>query len=196
MSISTNNGMLKPGTYVVRFPAERYTQLRSDCWYDWQERNGVTLESEPWDPPSRTGIDLVDEQALAAAAWAEQRKFPDWPINKIGKDGDVYQAFSTETPVPFWDFRGACAFAAWPWDGKQDLELAATGRIAEPYTELDAAADAADATVTVAAETVAELPKTVAAAAEAVADATPAWVKVAVTIVLLGVAGYAIRALK
>lgn len=193
------NGWIAPGIYVVRFPDERYTQLRRACWYAWaREVAGdalhVELVTRRWGPPEPTGSQAVDD-VLLRQAQARQQGIPPRP-NKVGLDRDEYQGFAVWDAVPYWDFRGDCAFAAWPWDGKQDLELAATGQIAEPYSEIDAAKAAGKAVIRKGAEVAIAVPEALGNAANRIASVTPWWIKAGLGVLAIGALGYAARSVK
>lgn len=176
-----SNGFLAPGTYVVRFNSPRYSRLRSDCWYAWARANGVTLLTRHWQPPERSGFELYDQKRLELAFGAERLAGGLEP-NRFGLDGDEYQGFRVDRPTPFWDYRGECGFAAWPWNGSENLERAATGAIAQPYHELNAAVDTARNITT-----------DVGRAIDSPGRVIPWYVTAGVGVVLLGVLRFAIR---
>lgn len=188
---------IKPGKYVLRFPNEAFTPLRRDCWWSWygEHADKVRLLTAPvgaW--PAELSVGVLDKLRLANA----QKQLDEAAraagyvrANKLSQDRDEYQGFEVMQPVELWDFRGDCAFAAWPWDGISDLEVAAHGRTVETYDEIDAAADAVDAVV----ERAKDIPEDIGRVANEVASASPWWLRVGASAAAIAAIGYGLRSI-
>jgi len=191
------NGILAKGTYVVRYPDPKRSTVRKQCFLDWVAKHEpkVELVTKHWEKPSSTGFDFLDQERLAYAA---KEKAYEGGWNEWSPDGgDEYQGIAVwEDGVPIWDYAGACPVVAWPWDGVGTLELQATGAPIKPYNELDAAKDAAEATVKKAGEVAAEIPAAANKALETAADVFPWWAKVGLGVAAAVGIGYAVRSVR
>lgn len=194
---------LSSGMYLMRIPNPHYSQLKSDrCWWAWADplilSGDLQLMTVPWEYPDMTDLGVIDQQRRNIAvvtAMAQHAGEATNGIDFLAKDGNVYRGFALWSDVQPWP--AACGFVAKLWDGiGEGAQLEAAfegGRIADPYTELDAARDAAESTARKAGEVAAAAPGAVADALDATADVMPWWAKGLALVAGAGVAAYAWR---